>query len=857
MSSKGSKSSKGSTPKATTAMPHGETLLFTVSAQKPSQQDPHNAANMFNPVMRMPPLFQPYQNSPTPPPQTRTPPPSTIPAKRQSPAPLTFITQKPATRPLDMPIKKRKTQGPRPPKYKYTNKKTPFSIHRPLKNIDDVHKDIWTNILSCCPPRFLLQAKAVCSLFHDILSHQAIWREARQQHLLADTPPCPQGLTEQQYTDLLCGKGCQSASCRRENTVTANWALLVRFCPDCLMARTTRNQDLPVSRIHQIGSKTLAEALPMLSVNASHRSEPREVRTDEDDEDSLEYADPGRTTSYRFLRSDYDRLEAEYLRKREEGASNLALQAWFKEKSQETLVKMQERFAIHRWHVNDSYCSTNPRIRADRVEFFAQKARELDPPMSQTTLDCFASYQKAITTQNPPTERSWETLKAKILPYREHAEELEQAMKRDERAESDDIVENLSEHRSGANRHLPTFKPEQEHVLNIAKVEFKRCLDEGVSDADLVLLTLKNVYDRYYSQNRLPQGLNFNGRNGPYSLSLDDCRLIIDHVIKKEIPSSSQRATRVFSSFRCPACVKEKDRGRLHTFGGCFEHLLNAHGKTVGDGPEFWRYALSERPQRGVYWFRAIPFPFLSTRWPRNLPVLPEHQDPTQLEPWDPASTRPYIREVISTTSLFAGRRVNETIDADSFLDYFLIAAKALVGIRLPAQALIRIAFQFTLDSSQRKGLAQPSITEFMDATTGIQAVNPAMDFRFRCGKCMSRMDQKASARHVKHNIPLGPLYLHWSKVHDDAGAAGSGREHAQISHDDDDHWTVSFMHMPSDFELFDLVTESDKLLEKEKQGIRDATDGGNARRKPKAKASVILQTPLAIEAFSELFPLA
>jgi hypothetical protein len=385
----------------------------------------------------------------------------------------------------------------------------------------------------------------------------------------------------------------------------------------------------------------------------------------------------------------------------------------------------------------------------------------------------------------------------------------------------------------------------------------ERCIEDDVSDSDLVLLTLKNVYDRYYSQNRLPQGLNFNGRNGPYSLSLDDCRLIIDHVIKKEVGSNTQRATQVFHRFRCPACIKEKDRGRNHSFTGCFEHLLNHHGRTVGDGPEFWRYALSERPQREVYWFRNLPFPFLSTRWPRNLPVLPEHQDPTLLEPWDPSSTRPYIREIPGTVSIFEGRQVNDKIEAETFLDYFAHAAKALVGIRLSGQGLMRIAFQFALDSSRRQQLPQPSVTEFMDAVPGIQAINPTMDFRFRCGKCMERMDQKSSARHVKHNIPLGPLYLHWSKMHGEDVAASNPRRDADIDPNDDSHWTVSFMHLPSDCELHDMVLNSDRSLEREKEEIRAAAAAGNARKKPKAKATLILSTLTAMEAFNDLFPRA
>lgn len=65
----------------------------------------------------------------------------------------------------------------------------------------------------------------------------------------------------------------------------------------------------------------------------------------------------------------------------------------------------------------------------------------------------------------------------------------------------------------------------------------------------------------------------------------------------------------------------------------------------------------------------------------------------------------------------------------------------------------------------------------------------------------------------------------------------------------------MDFFHLPSDTELFDEVTESDGTLEREKESIRAAAAGSNARKKPKAKASLILSTPAALDVFSALFP--
>ncbi|ETN38759.1 uncharacterized protein HMPREF1541_06797 [Cyphellophora europaea CBS 101466] len=833
---------------------YGETPAFRVSAQTPSRPDPRKSATMFNPVMRMPPVFQPYHSTPTgsPEPRQQTSAQS-VPAKRSSPAPITFIQQKPALRPLDQPTKRRRVEE-KVPKYKFTNKKTPFSIHRPLRNSDDVHKDIWTHILSFCPPRFMLQAKTINSLFYEILSQQAIWRESRYRHLGDAIPKCPSGINEQQYTDLLVGKGCQSASCRRQNTNSANWALLVRLCPDCLMSKTTRLQDLPVSRVHRVsGIHNLCDALPMLSIAASHRSEPREIRvTDEE----VSYAESGRSASFRFVRSDYDQLEAEFLDLRDGGATDEAINSWWQSKYDITMGQMKERIELNRWNNSNHYSSSAAETRSDRETFFISKASELDPPIEKSTLECFTAYKKALSTQNPPTERSWETLKVKLLPLRENAEELERAIKRVERSTSGDVWETLSDHRIGCTRYPPALKPEQEFVVQLGRREFERCKEKGVSDADLVLLTLKNTYERFYSAEKRPQGLNYNGRRGPYQLSLDDARLIIDLVIKREIPAGSQLSVRVYNRFKCPACVREKERGRLFSFASCFEHLLNHHGRTVGEGPEFWRYALAERPQRGVYWYRQLPFPWYTVRWPRCLPVLPEHQDPAALEPWDPGSTRPYIQEVVNTTSAFQGREVNAEVEASGFLELFVHAANALSGIRLEGQALTRIALQFAVDVSEQRGYVKPALSQFLDVVPSIQGSNPAMDFRFRCGTCMANGDQKASSRHIKHNIPIDNLYLHWRKSHDDESPTSSRRRGSEDSQTAPRDWTRDFMHLPSDTELHEQIVDSDAVLAKEKEEIHAAATASNARRKPKAKATVILATRPALAAFDELFPM-
>jgi hypothetical protein len=586
------------------------------------------------------------------------------------------------------------------------------------------------------------------------------------------------------------------------------------------------------------------------------------------------WADVPRGSSPRFLKRDYDLLEAEYLHLLQHDPD--VIDSWWHEKRITTMKQMKQRIRVNRFSVDDHISTSGTEVRNERMRFFMEKAWQLNPPIPAHQLELFEAYQKALLTQNLPTERSWETLKAKILPYQADAALLSEALRpRDEIRSSDErriqaeLWDKLHQHRGTydvveRNAARP-LAPEQDFVVRLAREEFEACLDQGVSDSDLVLLTLKNVYDRYYASEQT-QGLNFNGRRGPYQLSLDDARMILEVVIKKHVSPTSQRGVKIFSRFKCPGCVKEKGKGRLFTFDSCFDHILNVHGKTVGESPEFWRFALNERPQRAMYWHRVLPFPWYTTRWPRCLPVLPEHQDATDQPPWQQDAVRQYVQEAVNDDSAFAGRSAKSPTEIGDFLQLFTHAAKVLRGVRLSGPALTRIALQYALDLTDESDT--PGLDKFLEAIPMFQDANPAMDFRFRCGICTSQPGEKASARHVKHQLPVHILLGHWKKSHDTfhefevldgeirrntSRRAGGGEN--QSSAMSEAHWAEGFMALPKDAELLDMMRSSDEALSKEKKVIEEAEARGKAKRKPRAKATVIMATRSATELFNELFP--
>ena len=107
-----------------------------------------------------------------------------------------------------------------------------FQKNHPVKAA--VNVDIWENILSFCPPDFLLKARTVSSTFWSVLKADSpIWKISRVKHFGSDMPGPPLGLSEPQYADLLTGTGCQTRGCTSKKTRKTYWAFQRRLCMDC------------------------------------------------------------------------------------------------------------------------------------------------------------------------------------------------------------------------------------------------------------------------------------------------------------------------------------------------------------------------------------------------------------------------------------------------------------------------------------------------------------------------------------------------------------------------------------------------------------------------------------------------
>lgn len=555
---------------------------------------------------------------------------------------------------------------------------------------------------------------------------------------------------------------------------------------------------------------------------------------------------------YVFLKSAYVQLENQHLNLILSEPTPAQLTTWIDEIHSRTMEFMIEVDNLETWYKRQKISDSI--VQNIRERFFIARAAQLSPPMKRSVLWRMAAFRRILKVQTPPTERSWKTLKAKILPYRLHAEIVEQyeldMLQGSDRFSQTGISSStptaiklyrqLHEHRSG-----PTMKPEQEFVLELGEREFTRCLENKVADADLVLLCLKNVFETYGSLSEVPDGLNYDGTFGRYRLSLDDARMIVEEVMEKKILKMSLRGGTVFQNLRCRGC-RRTDFIRSWSFVEAFEHILQVHATVVGQGLEFWQFAVPYVRDLDEFTRRdhGTGFPWYTVAWPRCLPLVPGHQDPWALDSWHPAISIPFVEYPRkAAVSAFEGRSPRPTeIAHDDFIGNLLHAAKTLNGVWLEGPCQMKIALKYAVDLYSPGQVSEPSLSKFAACLEVFHDTNPAIELRFRCGVCVGEASVYRTARQVKYKISLEGLLSHWEEKH-----SGGGYK-----------WSQSLLQLPSDTEVMQQICEADQKLQQDREATRERTEqlhlSENVRKRPKLKASLVMNARLAGETFDQLF---
>ena len=124
---------------------------------------------------------------------------------------------------------------------KTSEKRLRLRPSKPVQIASQIYQDVWMGILSFAEPKFVLEARTINKRMKELLEkYSTIWKECRMNHYGADMPPCPTGLIESKYVDLLAGRGCQVSKCSKTETQKVHWLFQGRLCTDCLAEKTIR-----------------------------------------------------------------------------------------------------------------------------------------------------------------------------------------------------------------------------------------------------------------------------------------------------------------------------------------------------------------------------------------------------------------------------------------------------------------------------------------------------------------------------------------------------------------------------------------------------------------------------------------
>lgn len=746
------------------------------------------------------------------------------------------------------------TSDARPVKRKCVRKdtnmlQTRLNVLRPVKNSHEVIQDAWRLILGQTSPDFLLEARTVCKEWNYLLKEDSIWMQARIEKYGEHAPGPPKGVSERRFADLLVGKGCQNRTCPRRNTIKVFWAFRTRMCEDCSRGRTVKQENAAKIYGPLLCQQNLLDLLPSGVVRSGKYKGTRRLPPESDTS-----THPGNKLLYMCL--DVERLLVEFGSRIAHRHTDEAMNEWRAKNIADCQSVMKQAAVIEEWE--KSLHQDAPDLRGDRIVFFETKAMELSTPMPPEVLHKMQAYHTAITSRRPPTEKSWAQLRLKILGFRDAAERLVDYQRQAESFGGADMPEIekfscLHSHRFARGRGRRELLREQQYVIHLAEEELLRCQNNTppVADEDLVLLTLRNVFQRH-TQTPLverPCGLNADLQVAPLILTLDDARLIVEEIFECRFADDPRRNHVILGGFRCKGCSRQ-DCNRRYRFVELFKHIYRKHAHRVGDGYHF-SYFAQPFPPYGIE--GSLKFPWYTTEWPSNLPIAASHQEVNNEEIWTPNAVTEYVQLTkLASVSAFEDRVAHKTdLAYDDFLGNLTHAAGKLKHTALEKELQTKIFLQYALDLWQRsprverEGVedsrispqtAGPTLEEFANAMTQLRRASPSLSLRYRCGACVKARGAPRGVRYVENSVDFHELLEHWSKKH--------------LGLD----WTSDLMDLPDDRELLGQILKADAELQQNKVALLARDEAKVKKRRKNAKATVILAMYDGMEVFDRLF---
>ena len=372
-------------------------------------------------------------------------------------------------------------------------------MHRPLRNADKVNVDVWEVIMENSPLDFLLKMKGVSREFRTVLKRETkIWYASRTNQYGKDMPGPPNGMSEEQYAQLLDGQGCQNYHCSAENTEKVYWAFRLRLCQKCLVQKTMREEAVHRYRFSDAMTQNLLQLIQAAVVDSGKYSRVRQWNRDQEQWENT-------AAGPLYLISDLDKIERQF--NALQGKSAAEIQDWKAGKKAEAADLSEQLAAIEEWKKRQA--DNAARHRHSRIEFFEAQAAKLNPPISGKMLKKMLAFKMSLDANSPPNEAKWKILERKITPYVAEAQVLldyeaqmsrvssEEYGSQQPRPDYDELVE-VCDRRSAAVEDFPNnLLPEQRVVYDLGKAQLEYWQSRGVHDSDLVLRVLYGVRDNY------------------------------------------------------------------------------------------------------------------------------------------------------------------------------------------------------------------------------------------------------------------------------------------------------------------------------------------------------------------------
>lgn len=436
-------------------------------------------------------------------------------------------------------------------------------------------------------------------------------------------------------------------------------------------------------------------------------------------------------------------------------------EAWYEAKAARRDDSVRELQCIENWVEGSKRerMEATRKLKEERVNYFENLASEMEPPLPPDTLHLTVSFQRAILIAKPPSMRSWQVLKPKLIVDRKDAEQI----LREEEEDKNLTVEHvLFRNITMTSQQAITSTLGSTIVLAIADKVLRGLVNHigspTVADQDLVPLALKLIRKEYDSIDNV---LKPSDEDSPYRLLLADAKRVYDVKIEPIIRSwHDEDRVMAATMLKCPMCIRFHMNTRWK-FADLLWHVSQIHAPTsIGFG--LWRLR-----KGGVFAWHRI-------EWPKNLPILAEHQSVPGK--WDlDKDSNEYQHEPAPVTvtahieDAFEDRRASSELGFSNheFVRNILYVAKAFHPISIDLEYVAQIAFEFALQKYRMTAETGPDFDVVGDLQVALlKAGYHTLFDGFKCGWCCAQPDPSKNNRYINKGQPFGDLARHYGNYY-------------------------------------------------------------------------------------------